>query len=246
VDKTEEKVDDSNKDLPDIEISDIVQDLFRTVDYDGVISDCNAPYADLLGYYRGEAIGMTISDHHPKDEMQKLNEIIEKTKKTDDPIKDKVKLERIDGDTFDTLITSIARHDKVGQWIGTSDIILDLSKLEYMKEKVMEIKYESLYEDSPDLYRTINVRGIILDCNRSYTEKLGYTKDEVIGTHLIEHTADNSIDALQKNMQRWKETGEDKEVEVLMKGKDGDTFPAILYGTSLYDDQNFLERFLQV
>jgi len=240
VDKTEEKLDDSKQASPEIEISDIVQDLFRTVDYDGVISDCNAPYADLLGYYRGEAIGMTISDHHPKDEMEKLNEIVEKTKKTDDAIKAKVKLERIDGNIFDTLISSTARHDKNGQWIGTFDIILDLSKLEYMKEKVKEIKYESLYENSPDLYRTINVRGIILDCNKSYAERLGFTKDEVIGTHLIEHTAENSIDALQKNMQQWKATGEQIDVEVFMKGKNGDVFPAVLSGTSLYDEKKRL------
>jgi len=241
VGETKEKlIDSSEETAPELETYDVVQDLFRTVGYDGVISDCNLPYAEFLGYHRGEIIGMTTSDHHPKDELQKLTEIIEKTKKTSDPVKSKVKLENIDGNSFDTLITSIARHDKNGQWIGTSDIFLDLSKLEYMKEKVKDIKYENLYENSPELYRTINVRGIILDCNKSYAEKLGFEKDDVIGTHIIEHTADNSIDVLMKNMEHWKTTGEQTPVEIFMKPKNGDTFPAVLSVSNLYDEKHRL------
>jgi PAS domain S-box-containing protein len=223
-----------------VETSDVVQDLFRTVDEDGIISDCNVPYAEILGYYRGEAISMYISDHHPKDELQKLNEIVEKTKKTNDPIKTKIKLERIDGSTCDALITSTAQHDKNGQWSGTSDIILDLSKLEYMKEMVKEIKYESLYENSPDLYRTINVRGIILDCNKSYAEKLGLSKEEVIGSHVIEHTADDHIETMLQHMQHWKKTGEEVDTEIFMKPKNGNIFPVSLSGTNLFDEKERL------
>ncbi|HET6458163.1 MAG TPA: PAS domain S-box protein, partial [Nitrosopumilaceae archaeon] len=52
-----------------------------------------------------------------------------------------------------------------------------------------EKKYRDLYENSPALYRTINTDGIIIDCNQSYAERFGYTKEEVIGTSIFDHSA---------------------------------------------------------
>jgi len=44
-----------------------------------------------------------------------------------------------------------------------------------------ELKYRAIYDGSPDLQRTVNTDGIIIDCNKKYFESLGYTRDEVIG-----------------------------------------------------------------
>ncbi|MGI0062796.1 MAG: PAS domain S-box protein, partial [Nitrosotalea sp.] len=72
------------------------------------------------------------------------------------------------------------------------DLNILLERYETMAEK-----YRNLYDNSPDLYRTINIDGIILDCNKTYATKLGYTKKEIVGKTIFEHVAESSQKLLQ-------------------------------------------------
>ena len=101
-------------------------------------------------------------------------------------------------------------------------------------------KYRSLYENSPDLYRTIDTEGIILDCNKSYADALGYSKEEIVGMAIFNHVADDSLVALRNSFETWKETGHVSSREVWMRRKDGTTFPASLSATNLYDEDGKL------
>ncbi|GEM_PF-1468522 len=103
-----------------------------------------------------------------------------------------------------------------------------------------EQKFRNLYEGSADLYRTINVDGIILDCNTSYAEHLGYSKQELIGTSIFDTTAKESLDAMQESFETWKRTGHVTNREIWLKRKDGTTFPALISATSLFDEHGKL------
>ncbi|MDE1727525.1 MAG: PAS domain S-box protein, partial [Thaumarchaeota archaeon] len=61
-----------------------------------------------------------------------------------------------------------------------------------------EEKYKHLYDNSPDLLRTIDLNGMIVDCNKAYEKNLGYTRDEIIGSSIVKHTAERSYDDLEK------------------------------------------------
>jgi len=101
-------------------------------------------------------------------------------------------------------------------------------------------KYRDLYEESPDLYRTINTDGIILNCNKSYAERLGYSKDELIGTSIFDTTAEESLNAMRESFEAWKKTGQVVNREVWLKRKDGATFPVLISATSLFDEDGKL------
>lgn len=103
-----------------------------------------------------------------------------------------------------------------------------------------EQKYRSLYESSPELYRTINTEGIILDCNESYANSLGYTKDEVIDSSIFDHVADNSKNLLSDSFETWKREGRVTSREIWLKRKDGSIFPTLLSANSLYDENGKL------
>ena len=102
--------------------------------------------------------------------------------------------------------------------------------------RIAEKKYRILYEDLPDLCRTISEDGIIMDCNNAYANSLGYSKEEVIGRTIFEHTAEQSLAALHDSFETWKERGIVTGREIWFKRKDGSTFPALLNATNLYDD----------
>ena len=103
-----------------------------------------------------------------------------------------------------------------------------------------EKKYKDLYENSPALYRTINTDGTIIDCNKSYAERLGYTKDHVIGHSIFDHTADNDIESMRESFENWKQTGSVNNKEVWLKTKDGVTFPTLISANNLYDESGAL------
>src|SRR5690242_8161561 len=95
--------------------------------------------------------------------------------------------------------------------------------------------YRDLYEESPLLFRTIDQDGVIIDCNRKYSETLGYSKEEVIGSSIFDHIADNDLAAMRASFQSWRHDGKVKNREIWLKRKDGTIFPALINATSLFD-----------
>ena len=95
--------------------------------------------------------------------------------------------------------------------------------------------YRSLYEGSPDLYRTINLDGIIINCNKSYADALGYTRSEIIGKHIFEHTDEESFSDVRTSFERWKTGLPVQNFEIWLKKKNGDKFLALLSANNLYD-----------
>lgn len=101
-------------------------------------------------------------------------------------------------------------------------------------------KYKNLYDSSLELYRTVNEDGIIIDCNKAYAERLGYTKEEVLGTSIFKHTAPNDIETMKHSFETWKLTGHVHNKEVWLKTKDGTTFPILITAGNLYDENGKL------
>jgi len=215
-------------------------ELFRSVDLNGIIIDCNEDYAKRLGYTVDEVIGMSLFDHSPASDKHQISDSFETWKKSGSVYNRKINLLSKDQEVVKVLLTSNNRYSSDGKLIGSATILRDISEIKWLQDLVKIKKYESLYENSPDLYRTVNYHGIIIDCNKAYVDKLGYTKDEAIGMNLLDHTSDQSVSNMRVNMANWRNTGEGKTTEVWMKKKDGGEFPAQLTPTNLYDDDNAL------
>lgn len=98
-----------------------------------------------------------------------------------------------------------------------------------------EQKYRNLYDNSLDLLRTINLQGIITDCNQTYINALGYTREETVGATIFEHVAEESLETLQDAFKTWKSNGIVRDRKIWLKKKDGQKFPTLLSATNLYD-----------
>jgi len=100
--------------------------------------------------------------------------------------------------------------------------------------------YKNIYDESPELYRTVNMDGIIISCNKSYTKNLGYSKKEVIGKTIFDHTDEKSLHVMNRCFEVWKKKGTVSDIEISLKRKDGTTFPVLLNATNLYDQNGKL------
>lgn len=219
----------------------MVPELRRSINMEGIIIDCNQYYAEKIGYTVDEMIGMHMNDHTPPDDRDKLHAEFEDWKKTHGRKTTKSTIMTKEGKIIET-ITSIRDHvNNQKKVTGMTAVMMDYNELKEFQNIIMIRKFESLYENSPDLYRTVNYNGTIVDCNKTYLKELGYSsKEEIVGTNLLEHTSDKSTDALRINMESWRNTGNSMTSEIWMKRKDGTEFPSVLTPTNIYDDQGNL------
>ena len=116
------------------------------------------------------------------------------------------------------------------------DNIQQLMKLANSNQK----RYVDLYEESPDLYRTINLEGVILDCNNAYATRLGYSKEEIIGKNIFEHSPETNLLDIESSFNAWKKTGRVRNKEIWLQCRDGTVFPGLLSANSLYDENDRL------
>jgi PAS domain S-box-containing protein len=129
-------------------------------------------------------------------------------------------------------------HDRVGIRRGflasrREEVIESL----YDQVRTLESRYTKLYEGSPDMYRTIDKEGFIIDCNRAYIENLGYSKKgEVIGHSIFEHSADETLKEMRESFEEWQKNGRVSNKEIKLKKKDGTSFHALINASSLHDD----------
>lgn len=117
----------------------------------------------------------------------------------------------------------------------------EIIEKQFNEIKALESRYRNLYEGAPDMYRTINTHGTIIDCNKAYLDELGYSsKEEVIGHSIFEDTSEESLNAMRESFEQWRRTGSVVNKEVWFKRRNGSVFPALISATNLYDDHGNL------
>ena len=106
--------------------------------------------------------------------------------------------------------------------------------------KIDPIQYKNIYEGSPVLQRTVNTNGIILECNQAYVKNFGYSKEDVLGKSLFDHTAEKNMDIMHRTFETWKKSGRVENIEIWFKRKDGTVFPGLVSANNIYDDKGKL------
>ena len=105
---------------------------------------------------------------------------------------------------------------------------------------MIQTEARKILKDAPIMWRRINSIGIILDCNSTYANKLGYTKSEILGRPVFEHVPKESWEIMNDSLKTWFETGNVTDRKITFKKQDGSTFPGLLHATSLYDENKNL------
>jgi PAS domain S-box-containing protein len=187
----------------------ISPDLICTLDEKGMILDVNKHMLEHLGYTKDEVVGKPcfnfIADDSKVVALNGFKEMIEKgigpqieiaiIKKNKQSIfglcKGAVIPNEFPGkDSYLVTIQDISILQQALQraYLAEEQAYKRYADLKQTHDNLiaLEEKYRNLYEHSPDLLRTIDLNGVIIDCNKSYAKNLGYTKDEIIGKTVTE------------------------------------------------------------
>ncbi len=100
-----------------------------------------------------------------------------------------------------------------------------------------EGKYRDLYDNAPDMYHTLNKENIIIDCNNTEANMLGYSKEEIIGRPLSHFLNKESEKQIEHDYSVLQERGGIFNLERTFVRKDGSTFPVIINIFANFDDK---------
>lgn len=234
-------------------------DLLRTIDISGMILDCNESYAKNLGYSKKEVIDKSILEHTAKKSYDEMKKGIDEWKSTGNISNKEIWLVRKDGTEFPTLLSGSSIFDEAGKVVGRTVSLRDITDIYQAKTKIAqdqtkineqydelkktnqllgiaEKKFRGLYDTSPDLLRTIDSEGIVIDCNAAYAKNLGYSKEEVVGMQIYDHTSEKSLDSMREIFTQWKNGNNVSNKEIWLKRKNGTEFPVLLSATTFYQE----------
>ncbi|MDI6644207.1 MAG: PAS domain S-box protein [Methanobacteriaceae archaeon] len=97
-----------------------------------------------------------------------------------------------------------------------------------------EEKFRLLYENAPLPYQSLNEAGILVDVNKTWLEKMGFTRGDVLGRHFTDFLSPASEKIFKKYFNR-KYNYKCSNLELELVKKDGNIITAIFEGNISYD-----------
>ncbi|MBI3005128.1 MAG: PAS domain S-box protein [Ignavibacteriales bacterium] len=103
--------------------------------------------------------------------------------------------------------------------------------------KKSEERYMDLFEHSPDMYHIVNREGIIVSCNLTEADRLGYRKDEIVGQHLIKLYTKEYHEEVRRLLKEIFDTGREvKGLEEHMLTSSGQLIDVSVNTSIIYDE----------
>ncbi len=134
--------------------------------------------------------------------------------------------------------------DDSGNIVGTLSSGEDITERRRLEQTVSqgEARLRLLYERAPVGYQSLDENANLIDVNQAWLDKLGYTREEVIGRNFGDFLHPDWVDHFKENFSRFKAIGEVIGSDFEMRKKDGSLIAVSFTGRIGHDAQG---RFLQ-
>ena len=124
-----------------------------------------------------------------------------------------------------TLINTIA-----GRLARFTERVRAEKEIRFIKDK-----FEDLYHNAPIMYLSLDINGIIIECNNVMLDKLGYNREECTGKQMATLLTKESAASFKKDFPELIKTGKLTGLERQLVAKNGDILDVQLSVTGEYD-----------
>jgi len=204
--------------------------IYRTTP-EGKIVDCNPALLKLLGYEDFEELSKRNLENYGYEPGYSRNDFKDQINLKGEVIGLESSWIKKDGTAIVVRENSKAIKDESGEIIlyeGTVEDITEKKKIE-MELKQSEQKYRRLHESMMDGFALVNMQGMILECNESYKEMLGYSFEELVKLSYVDLTPEKWHEYESTIVRdQIKEKGYSEVYEKEYIRKNGEVFPVEL------------------
>ncbi|MFH0989135.1 MAG: ATP-binding protein [bacterium] len=131
---------------------------------------------------------------------------------------------------------SAKQLDLMGAFANQIGVALENAAL-FDQLRRSEERYMDLFEHSPDMYHIINREGLIISCNQTEADRLGYRKDELVGWSMLKLYPEPHHDAARQLLTAIFERGmEFSGFEEQMIAKEGMLIDVSVNTSVIYDE----------
>ena len=199
--------------------------------------EVNDTLCKMLGYSQDEMIGKTPFDF-VDDENRKI--FIEQTLKISTTLHRsyEITLKNKNGEDLQTYFNATTIKNESGEVQGAFALITDITERKQTEKEIISLKekYEDLYSNAPIMYLSIDTNGIIIECNNTVLDKIGYTKREIIGKNMTKFVTKESAASFKKDFSKLLKTGKILGVERQLVAKNREIIDVILDVTVEYGE----------
>ena len=132
--------------------------------------------------------------------------------------------------------------DELGDVASVIETLADITEKVELEQRLRESeeRYRTLYNNSPEMLRSVDAEGIIIEANNTEAASLGYAKEELIGHHIKEILSPEFAVSFNEKFGELMTKGH-LEMECEYVKKDGERIPVYVKAHALYDEKgNFL------
>ena len=188
------------------------------IDGDGRYLDVNDALLARLGFAREEMVGHRPAEFVSEASAQRIeNEFVPTLRRTGKLENKPIALLTKSGEEVECITNSLVEHDPGGSFVRTVAIYTEAAD-----QAKADFKYRDLYRATPAMLHTLDASGCIVTVTDHWLQKMGYTRDEVVGRPIVEFFGNADRKKFVGNrVQKVIEGGEFNNEERQMVTKDG-------------------------
>jgi len=215
--------------------------MATSIGEDGRYLDVNDAFCARLGYSRAEMLGKRPSDFVTDESAERIEtELLPTLRRTGKLDNKPVAFRTKNGEIVECLTNSLVEHDPNGAFIRTVAMYTEIAD-----QARADRKYRQLYRSTPAMLHTVDADGCIVTVTDHWLNKMGYTRDEVVGRSIMDFfsKADSNRIAAA-DLHALISGGEFSNEERQMVTKSGKVMDLVMSATSERDASGQVHRML--
>jgi len=211
------------------------------VDERGVILDVSDLFVERLGFPREDCIDRPpehfMTEESARRVVEEFRPALRRTGRLD---RKPISFVTRSGIVLDCVVDALLEQDPAGHSMRTIATYKEVSD-----EAKTNFKYRNLYRFTPAMLHTIDATGKLVTVTDRWLEKLGYTRQEVIGRPVTEfYTPDDRRVWQGKRLLELIHRGDFENAERKMLAKDGRELDIVMSAIARRDEQGNVDRLL--
>ncbi len=215
--------------------------MATAIDQDGRYLDVNDAFERRLGYARDEMIGRRPLEFVTAESARRIEEEFRPALRRTGKLESKpLSFVAKSGEIVDCISDAIVEYDPDGRFLRTIALYTEVTD-----QARAAFKYRDLYRSTPAMLHTLDADGHIQTVTDHWLQKLGYTREEVLGRPVTDFYSE--ADRRRFSGTRLAEAinrGEFTNVDRQMVTKDGRVLDIVMSSISHRDSRGNVDRLL--